>query len=290
MLSGDLRKLISATVFRDKQFIGGKVGSTITPHDTLSESTNPLSIVKSSISISSSSSSRSFPLQLVNRRVVILSHELSVTGAPRVCAELAQVLGNLGVDTTLSTLSTLGSNKWLTRSDARIVANLLPSLSPNYFSFQIHRGPRDGSLSVLVENADVVVVSTAVIPSSDLVSRVASLDRSDRRSNHLIWWIHESESVMTALGEEAINRALDALSTLGRVLNVADDENDEQDGSRRIDQLRLGNTRETTTSDHREIVKKTRNSVVFPSRAARVLGHISFTASRDKENTCSQGH
>jgi len=147
-----------------------------------------------------------------HQRVVILSHELSITGAPRVCAELAQVLGNLGVETTLSTLSMFDSKKWLSRTDAQTVANLLPSLTPNYFSFTFHRGYIDGSLSVLVGNADVVVVSTAVIASSEFVSQFA---KSTARRGKLIWWIHESESVMTALGESSIVSALEALSILG---------------------------------------------------------------------------
>jgi len=98
----------------------------------------------------------------------------------------------------------LDSNKCLSRADAQTVANLLPSLTPHYFSFTSHRGYRDGSLSVLVDNADVVVVSTSVIASPEFVFRFA---RSTVRRGKLIWWIHESESVTTALESSNINAA-----------------------------------------------------------------------------------
>jgi len=201
----DLNNYISASVLGSAQLINGNQGRRTSPQlrdASLTSITSP-SEVNSPVPLSSSPS---------HQRVVILSHELSITGAPRVCTELAHVLGNLGVETTLSTLSMLDSNKWLTRTDAQTVANLFPSLTPNYFSFTLHRGHRDGSLSVLVGNADVVVVSTAVIASSEYVSRFA---RSTARRGKLIWWIHESESVMTALGDNSIYSALEALSILG---------------------------------------------------------------------------
>jgi glycosyltransferase involved in cell wall biosynthesis len=199
----DLNNYISASVLGSTQLINGNQGRRKSPqlHDASSTSITSPSEVDSPVTSSPS-----------HQRVVILSHELSITGAPRVCTELAQVLGNLGVATTLSTLSMLDSNKWLTRTDAQTVANLLPSLTPNYFSFTLHRGYRDGSLSELVWNADVVIVSTAVIASSEFVSQFAV---TTLRHGKLIWWIHESESVMTALGESSLVSALEALSILG---------------------------------------------------------------------------
>jgi glycosyltransferase involved in cell wall biosynthesis len=199
----DLNNYISASFLGSTQLINGNQGRRKSPqlHDASLTSITSPSEVNSRVTASPS-----------HQRVVILSHELSITGAPRVCAEFAQVLGNLGVETKLSTLSMLDSNKWLSRTDAQTVANLLPSLTPNYFSFTLHRGYRDGSLSELVWNADVVVVSTAVIASSEFVSQFA---KSTRRRDKLMWWIHESESVMTALGESSIVSALEALSILG---------------------------------------------------------------------------
>jgi len=201
----DLNNRISASVLGSTHLINGNQGRRMSPqlHDASLTSITSPSEVSSPVTSSSSPS---------HRRVVILSHELSITGAPRVCAELSQVLGNLGVDTTLSTLSMLDSNIWLSRTDAQTVANLLPSLTPNYFSFTLHRGYRDGLLSALVGIAEVVVVSTAVIASSEFVSQFA---KSSMRRGKLIWWIHESESVMNALGESSIVRALEALSILG---------------------------------------------------------------------------
>jgi glycosyltransferase involved in cell wall biosynthesis len=201
----DFSNRVSASVLGSAQLINGNQGRRTSPqlHDASLTSITSPSEVNSPVTLSSSPS---------HQRVVILSHELSITGAPRVCAELAQVLGNLGVETILSTLSMLDTNKWLSRTDAQTVANLLPSLTPNYFSFTLHRGYRDGSLSVLVGNADVVVVSTAVVASSEFVSH---FPKSTMRRGKLIWWIHESESVMTALGESSIVSALEALSILG---------------------------------------------------------------------------
>ena len=150
--------------------------------------------------------------EILNKRVVILSHEFSITGAPRVCAELAQELGNLGADVSLSTLSSLVLKSTLKRIDVRIVANLLPALVPQYFSFFINQGGLDGSLSKDVQEADVVIISTAVVQASTFVT---SFSQTESRKK-LVWWIHESESVMNALGDEAITRALEALSILGK--------------------------------------------------------------------------
>lgn len=208
-------------------------------------------------------------------RVVILSHEFSITGAPRVCAELAQSLGDLDFDTSLSalSLSQVDSVHSMPESDLQNVENLLPSLPPNYFSFRLHRGRIDGSLNELVENADVVVVSTAVIPSSLFVSRFA---QSEVRCGNLVWWIHESESVMSALGDEAITCALDTLSVLGKRIERKSD---------RIKKLCIGGHMDQTnnvinnsgvtlhnlevdskTSDHRG---RLHDTVVFPSLAAQ---------------------
>jgi len=147
-------------------------------------------------------------------KVVVLSHEFSLTGAPRVCAELAQLLGDIGYDTSLSILALAeeSSVHSMSEIDLQNVANLLPSLSPNYFSFRIHRGSIDGSLSSVVENSDFLIVSTAVVSSSNFVSRLV---QTHKRPRKIIWWIHESESVMTALGDKAIYSALDTLSVLG---------------------------------------------------------------------------
>jgi len=147
-------------------------------------------------------------------RVVILSHEFSITGAPRVCAEFAQSLGDLGFDTVLSALALAqaDSEHSLSENDLNNVNFLLPSLSPNRFSFLIHRGRMDGSLSNLVIDADVVVVSTAIVLSSEFVTHISQSGRKIK----LVWWIHESESVMSVLGGSAIYSALKALTVLGR--------------------------------------------------------------------------
>jgi len=207
-------------------------------------------------------------------RVVILSHEFSITGAPRVCAELAQSLGDLNIDTSLSalSLSQVDSVHSMSERDLQNVANLLPSLQPNYFSFRLHRGRIDGSLNELVENADVVVVSTAVIPSSLFVSRFA---QSDVRCGNLVWWIHESESVMSALGDEAITRALVTLSVLGKRIGRKSDRSKLCIGGH-VDQtnnvfnnlgVSLHNFEvNSKTSDHRSRLHET---VVFPSLAAQ---------------------
>jgi len=154
-------------------------------------------------------------------KVVVLSHEFSITGAPRVCAELAQSLGDIGYDTSLSILALAeeSSAHSMSEKDLQNVAGLLPSLSPSYFSFRIHRGSMDGSLISVVENADVVIVSTAIVSSSEFVSRIVP---SKERPRKIIWWIHESESVMTALGDKAINSALKALSVLGHQIELRD--------------------------------------------------------------------
>lgn len=219
-------------------------------------------------------------------RVVILSHEFSITGAPRVCAELAQSLGDLDFDTSLSalSLSQVDSVHSMSERDLQNVANLLPSLQPNFFSFRLHRGRIDGSLNELVENADVVVVSTAVIPSSLFVSRFA---QSEVRCGNLVWWIHESESVMSALGDEAITCALDTLSVLGKRIERKSDRSKKLCIGGHIDQTNnvINNPGDQTnnainnagvslhnlevnskTSDHRGRLHET---VVFPSLAAQ---------------------
>ncbi len=144
-------------------------------------------------------------LPLAGMRVLLITHELSATGAPRVCFELAQVLSSMGVETRLA------AQDWTEPSAAdRICKFARTALPPTLTSLNFRCSPL--SRPALAEG--VIVVSTAVKRNALFISTFREMYVS---SAALVWWIHEGESVMNVLGEEALVLALTVLAAPGKL-------------------------------------------------------------------------
>jgi glycosyltransferase involved in cell wall biosynthesis len=115
-------------------------------------------------------------------RVFIRSHELSITGAPRVCAELALLLSECYNANVI--FSVAGESHARMESASFRLASLIP-----YVNFSIDTtGSVEEALS-----ADIVIVSTAAPYQLDWMHRFRS---KLPKFPALIWWIHEGQSVM----------------------------------------------------------------------------------------------
>jgi hypothetical protein len=156
------------------------------------------------------------PRHVSNYRVVIVSHELSLTGAPRVCAELAALLAGLGAHVSLGVLmpTTLADMQ-------RTVGQLLEGL-PGAEAGDSAGLPfelvADGvspqgdahALALRAGEADVVVLSTAIPDMANFVRRLAG--QRTARNRVLAWWIHEGASVMSIFPPTATQLALQVLA------------------------------------------------------------------------------
>jgi glycosyltransferase involved in cell wall biosynthesis len=115
-------------------------------------------------------------------RVFIRSHELSITGAPRVCAELALLLSDYYNANVI--FSVAGESHARMESASFRLASLIPHVN---FSIDT-TGSVEEALS-----ADIVIVSTAAPYQLDWMHRFRSKLPTFPA---LIWWIHEGQSVM----------------------------------------------------------------------------------------------
>ena len=171
---------------------------------------------------------------LLGVRILVISHDASASGAPRVCAELAQSLAGLGASVSLA----VQGRARVRRADREALMSLLAPLTADTAAF-----PVVGLTSRAVHDADVVVVSTAVAANSawvtagsttsadappffshsgivsavfDLAALVTGASRSTaafmRPQARLVWLVHESGAVMRALGHSASEAALSAMS------------------------------------------------------------------------------
>jgi glycosyltransferase involved in cell wall biosynthesis len=146
--------------------------------------------------------------------IFILSHEMTGTGAPRVCAEVAAILAEAGALVTLSVPSFSledGAFEEPPLSGAKLLIFRLSTILPQVL-FDI-----DISTSFyLAAMSDVVIVSTASPSQIRWIREFRSRFPNYRK---LVWWIHEARSVMEVFKPEdrqgavslVTNNTLDAI-------------------------------------------------------------------------------
>jgi glycosyltransferase involved in cell wall biosynthesis len=131
---------------------------------------------------------------------LIISHELSATGAPRVCFELAQVASSLGADAMVALQDRPEPDT--AGEICAFAKSALPSSLPS-LDFRCTGMTREALSS------GIVVVSTAVSRNALFISTFREMYVSDAM---LVWWIHEGKSVMDVLGDAALSLALKVLA------------------------------------------------------------------------------
>jgi len=115
-------------------------------------------------------------------RIFIRSHELSITGAPRVCAELAFLLSEYYNANVIFSIA--GESHASKDSSSLRLASFIP-----YVNFSIDT---TGSVTEAL-TADIVIVSTAAPYQLEWMHLFRS---KSPKFPALIWWIHEGQSVM----------------------------------------------------------------------------------------------
>ena len=131
-------------------------------------------------------------------RIFIRSHELSNTGAPRVCSELALLLGEyLDANVVFSI-----PESFMTRNDASIqISRLIPRIN---FTVDLS-GAVESAL-----DADIVIVSTA---APNQLEWMHLFRKASPSFPALIWWIHEGQSVMHEWPEAHTSRISNEMSS-----------------------------------------------------------------------------
>ena len=160
---------------------------------------------------------------LGGRSFLIISHDLSFTGAPHACVEMAQALGALGAHVSLAVQ---GQSLLLPSHREALLALISPLKNHDLLFDLVGLTPR------VVNDADVVLLSTAtaansawVVPASPgilaflfpgishfLLGTRATSSLDMKPSAHLAWWVHESGAIMDALGPAATRAAVAAMS------------------------------------------------------------------------------
>ena len=177
--------------------------------------------------------------RLRDARVLVISHDASASGAPRVCVEMAQALADLGAAVSLA----VQGRAVVRRADREALVSLLGGGAAAFAVVGLT--PRE------VRDADFVIVSTAVASNSAWIAAAAAMPpapppsgmagvadalldlaaiatgasrtsaRHVRPNARLVWLVHESGAVMRALGRGATDAAVAAMSDpRGRVDSV----------------------------------------------------------------------
>ena len=143
------------------------------------------------------------------KTIVVLTHELTLTGAPFVCAELAQTLAEAGASVTLL----VGPHGGIATMEVlmeRVRAMVpTPLFAVDFFTSD------DGSVSLSVGragSANLVIVST-IIPEHGLWLQKFRAFFPLHRG--LVWWIHEGAAVVATLKYGARSAALDTMLVPG---------------------------------------------------------------------------
>ena len=142
-----------------------------------------------------------FVLPLAGFRALIVSHELSATGAPRACFELAQVMGAMGAEIRVSLQGHPGPEA------EKEICSFAKSTMPSTM-LKLRFGCSALSRQAL-SAPGIVLVSTAIVRNALFLRTFREVYDSDAV---LVWWIHEGASVMAVLGDEAVNLALNVLA------------------------------------------------------------------------------
>lgn len=121
--------------------------------------------------------------RLANRRVLLVSHELTLTGAPLILLELAQRMKNSGARIDLVSLRDHEERNPLVR---RVATRVLPV----------------GRSYDAAAGADVIVANTVLAHAWIRHFVEAHPDRARR----LVWWIHENDTAKYAAGIDSLDR------------------------------------------------------------------------------------
>lgn len=140
------------------------------------------------------------------KRIFVLSHEMSATGAPRVCVEFALLVSDMGARVTLSVPpGVFGTETAL----AAAAADFGPGT--NKLSFDI-----SGNIEIAAAS-DLLIVSTADPRQSAWIERFRG---AYPQFSALVWWVHEGPSVMSVFPPYATQHAIELMTTHGMVNEV----------------------------------------------------------------------
>lgn len=143
---------------------------------------------------------------LVKGKVIsILTHELTLTGAPFVCVELAQILAEAGASVTLI-VGNRGGRRTLAELEAQAT-----TMVPNPQFFISHVSDVASSVKWATQ-ADYVIVSTVVPEHGTWLREFRSAAPFHRG---LIWWVHEGAAVMASLEDGVLDATLATMRTPG---------------------------------------------------------------------------
>ena len=122
-------------------------------------------------------SSRECFARLANRRVLLVSHELTLTGAPLILLQLAQRMKNSGARIDLVSLRDHKERNALVR---RVATRILPVARSHHAA----------------AGADVIVANTVLAHA--WIRQFVEMHPD--RARRLIWWIHENDTARYAAG------------------------------------------------------------------------------------------
>ena len=137
------------------------------------------------------------------KRVFVLSHEMSSTGAPRVSVEFALLLSGAGARVTLSVPPDGAGTRTVAALAAR-AAVFGPGTE--LLSFDV------AAKMTIAASCDLVVVSTA---DPRQLAWIAAFRSAHPRYPSLVWWVHEGPSVMSVFDPAVKARAIELMITPG---------------------------------------------------------------------------
>lgn len=149
-----------------------------------------------------------------NKVIVIVTHELTLTGAPFVCAELAQTLAEAGAEVKLLVGPRGGVMSAEVLSER--ARNMIPLGGGGPF-FHIDSYAADSaSVATSITHAlaaDLVIVSSVVPEHGAWLRNFRT--RVGPNYPGLVWWVHEGAAVMSSLERGVLSAATRALLTPG---------------------------------------------------------------------------
>lgn len=151
------------------------------------------------------SASSSLARVVRGKRVVIVSHELTLTGAPFVCTELAQLLAEAG-----ARVSVLVGPRGGEATDAELFEQAARMVPTPRFEVRYDGGAQRTVASAA--DADVVIVSTVVPEHS---AWLVAFRAAYPHHRGLVQWVHEGPAFMDTLDSDTAAAAVRAIATPG---------------------------------------------------------------------------
>lgn len=146
--------------------------------------------------------------QLVSgEKIYIVTHEMSGTGAPRVCTQLAGILSENGADVTLAVAKDALRKPYSFSSHADYFASRVVAMGVTpTFSLDV------GASQAAAASADVVIVSTADARQHKWIE---GFRKSNPGHKGLVWWVHEAQSVMEVFAPSTTASAIRIMTSPG---------------------------------------------------------------------------